>query len=46
MQGVIDRAASQIAPVPAAASPAVEPAPAESARHLLLAEYLASKTRH
>lgn len=46
MQGVIDRISAQLAPGPTAAPQAVEPAPAESARHLLLAEYLASKTRH
>jgi tetratricopeptide (TPR) repeat protein len=46
MQGVIDRASAQLAPAPAVTVPAAQPAPAESARHLLLAEYLASKTRH
>jgi tetratricopeptide (TPR) repeat protein len=46
MQGVIDRASAQLVPASAAAPPPDQPAPAESARHLLLAEYLASKTRH
>lgn len=46
MQGVIERASALRAPAPAATTPAPAPSAAESARHLLLAEYLASKTRH
>jgi tetratricopeptide (TPR) repeat protein len=46
MQGLIDRASAQLAPASAAAPLPDQPAPTENARHLLLAEYLASKTRH
>ena len=46
MQGVIERASALRAPAPAATTPAPAPSTAESSRHLLLAEYPASKTRH